>query len=48
MQSAETIEKKRVEFFLGAKKCKRMRKDVKRKNLSRVPSGEWGLASGEF
>jgi hypothetical protein len=33
-KSAETIEKKRVEFLVGAKKRKRVRKNVKRKNLS--------------
>jgi len=47
-KSAETIEKKRVEFFLSAKKRKRVRKDVKRKNLSSVPSGEWRVAGFEL
>jgi hypothetical protein len=40
-KSAETIEKKRVEFFLSAKKRKRVRKDVKRKNLSSAASGRF-------
>jgi hypothetical protein len=35
-KSAETIEKKRVEFLGSAKKRKRVRKNVKRKNLSGV------------
>jgi hypothetical protein len=32
-QSAESLEKKGVELFVGAKKCKGVRKDVKRKGI---------------
>jgi hypothetical protein len=32
-QSAESLEKKRVEFFVSAKKCKGVCKDVKRKGI---------------
>jgi hypothetical protein len=32
-QSAETLEKKRVEFFVGAKKCKGVRKNLKGKGI---------------
>jgi hypothetical protein len=32
-QSAESLEKKGVEFFVGAKKCKRVRKGMKRKGI---------------
>jgi hypothetical protein len=32
-QSAESLEKKRVEFFLSAKKCNRVRKIVKRNEM---------------
>jgi hypothetical protein len=32
-KSAEAIENKRVEFFVGAKKCKRVRKNLKRKGI---------------
>jgi hypothetical protein len=31
--SAETQEKKGVEFCMSAKKCKRVRKDVKKKGI---------------
>jgi len=34
-KSAESLGNKRVEFFLGAKKCKRVRKNVKRKWIAR-------------
>jgi hypothetical protein len=34
VKSAESLEKKRVEFFANAKKCKRVRNNVKRKNLN--------------
>ena len=37
------LENKRVEFFAGAKNCKRVRKNVKRKNLSVV--GVLGVAN---
>jgi hypothetical protein len=37
-RSAEALEKKRVGLFVGAKKCKRVRKDLKRKNLNTVES----------
>ena len=40
VQSAEPLENKRVEFLLNAKKCKRMPKGVKRKNLSAAGSDE--------
>ncbi len=45
-KSAEAIEKKRVEFLWSAKKCKRVRKNVKRKNLSIVASDEWPFPAG--
>jgi hypothetical protein len=32
-KSAEAVEKKRVEFFVSAKKCKRVRKNLKRKGI---------------
>jgi hypothetical protein len=40
-KSAETIGNKGVEFLINAKKRKRVRKNVKRKNLSIVASEEW-------
>jgi hypothetical protein len=42
-QSAESLEKKRVEFCTGAKKCRRVRKNLKRKKLNTVASDEWRL-----
>jgi hypothetical protein len=44
-KSAEAFENKQVEFFEDAKKSKRVRKDVKRKNLSIAVSGEQPSAS---
>ncbi len=45
-QSAESLENKRVEFLMGAKKCKRVRKNMKRKNLNMVARDEWcGVSS---
>jgi hypothetical protein len=32
-KSAQSLEKKRVEFFVSAKKCKRVRKNLKRKGI---------------
>jgi hypothetical protein len=43
-KSAESLENKRVEFFGSAKKCKRVRKNVKKKNLNIVASDERPLA----
>jgi hypothetical protein len=40
-KSAESHEKKRVEFSLSAKKRKRVRKNLKRKNLNTVANGEF-------
>jgi hypothetical protein len=40
-QSAESFENKRVEFLQSAKMCKRVRKNVKRKDLNTVPRGGW-------
>ena len=40
-KSAESLEKKRVEFPGSAKKCKRVRNSLKRKNLNMVGSDEW-------
>src|SRR5260370_19766150 len=39
-KSAESLEKKRIEFCACAKERKRVRKNVKRKNLSTVTSDE--------
>jgi hypothetical protein len=41
-KSAETLEKKRVEFCVSAKKCKRVRKNVKIKGIPRFSSGQAG------
>jgi hypothetical protein len=38
-KSAEMFERKRVEFFAGAKKRKRVRKNMKRKSLNPNESG---------
>jgi hypothetical protein len=40
-KSAESLEKKRVEISAGAKKCKRVRKDLKGKGIG---AGEHGKA----
>ena len=39
-QSAETLENKRVEFLMIAKKCRRVRKNMKRKEIG---YREWGI-----
>jgi len=44
-KSAESLENKRVEFLVSAKKRKRVRKSVKRKDLSIVASDEWRMMS---
>src|SRR5712691_1645460 len=44
-KSAESLENKRVEFLVSAKKRKRVRKNVKRKDLSIVASDEWRMMS---
>ena len=38
-QSAESLENKRVEFLVTAKKCKRVRKSVKRRGIARKQAG---------
>jgi len=47
-KSAESLENKRVAFLMSAKKRKRVRKNVKRKNLSTVASGDWRPASSRL
>src|SRR5216683_8291921 len=44
-KSAESLEKKRVEFCVCAKKRKRVRKGVKRKNLNTGASDWWRVTS---
>src|SRR5712664_2069917 len=41
-KSAESLEKKRVEICASAKKCKRLRKNVKRKGIPRLCWGQVG------
>ena len=47
-KSAELIENKGVEFFVGAKMRKRVRKDVKGKDLDTVASDEYRVASSRL
>jgi hypothetical protein len=49
-KSAESLENKRVEFLVSAKKRKRVRKSVKRRNLNTSARNEWllGFAQGEL
>jgi hypothetical protein len=42
-QSVETIENKRVEFFVSAKKCKRVWKKLKRKGIGRKTLEGWNV-----
>src|SRR5260370_21153553 len=44
-KSAESIEKKRVEFLMSAKMCKRVRKSVKRKAID---CGRIGMLAGSM
>ena len=47
-KSGESLENRRVEFLESAIKRKRMRKNVKRKGLSTVPSGGWREANSRM
>jgi hypothetical protein len=47
-KSAEALERKRVEILRSAKESKRVRKSVKRKELSKVASSEPRVPKGEL
>jgi hypothetical protein len=44
--SAESLEKKRVQFLMSAKKCKRVRKDVNTKEIGKGGQAVEGMDEG--
>jgi hypothetical protein len=50
-KSAESLEKERVEFFLGARKCKKVQKsaeECERKGDRKLQNGNFGYTPGSF